>query len=110
MSFTPVIFPFSPTIPSGVDNFPFQAPLPVLLQNGVVANVPADGSSSVSVTYPSAFANSIIAVLSAEGNSTWSGYALSTQIFNVTQTGFSVSVSGGPSGLTTSVSWIASGT
>lgn len=78
---------------------------------GTIANVPADGSASSSVTFGTPFAAVPTVSVSVLNPTTWDGFQLSAAIIGTpTATGFSVLVSGGALGSTISVSWQASGT
>jgi hypothetical protein len=93
--------PFTPTAPT---------PSASGFKYGSVASVPADGSASVTVLYPNPYASVTSAIMvSYGGGSSWSGYSLAIQVSNPIATGFTVTVSGGPTGFTTTVYWMAEG-
>lgn len=75
-----------------------------------VASVPADGSSAVAVVFDTAFGGGVPTVcVTVSDPSAWDGYQLDTRAINVTASGFSVLVSGGPNGSTVNVGYIALG-
>ena len=79
-------------------------------QNGTLTNVPADGSATVAVTFPLAYASVVKGVWPAIDATTRIGSdELTIQVSNVTLTGFVVYVAGGITGSTVSVFWRSEG-
>ena len=80
-----------------------------MFQAGTALNVPADGSGTVSVTYPFAFANVAYPVATIAEGASDSGSAIAVQIFAESLSGFSLYCTGGTPSSTCSVNWNVQG-
>jgi hypothetical protein len=82
-------------------------------QGGEVTGVVTDGSTTYTVTFPTAYTTtSILYSITIIGGATWGGYRIDTNVFNLTLTGFQFTVTGGLSPTVpapVSVAWLAGG-
>lgn len=79
--------------------------------SGSVTTVAADGSAPSNVTYSTSFQTSTNQVLlTIRNNFPTNNWHLSAVSTNITASGFSIYVTGGPSGSTVQVDWFALGT
>lgn len=84
----------------------------IAMQRGVQANVPADGSSFPTVTFPSPF-SSLPVVVGDPNTTSASAQQLSVDFFNIAANTsgqyvtFQISVTGGQPGSTVNIGWIA---
>ena len=92
---------------------PYVPPLPSdNEQPGTVANVPADGSASVTVTYADGFAfatNTNEVLVGVKNDFQANPWALTFQTTNYTPNGFTVNVGGGPPSSTVTITYLAVG-
>lgn len=79
-------------------------------QHGTLTTVPADGSATVAVTFPLAYASSVYGVWpSIDATTRIAEDELTVQVSNVTLTGFVIYVAGGLTGSTVTVYWRSEG-
>jgi hypothetical protein len=80
-------------------------------QYGSKTNVPADASSTVTVSVPVPYTTSLASVIvTIGGGLSWNGYQLSSEVTNLTTSSFQVTVSGGAPGSTVTIYWMSQGT